>query len=158
MPKFSLPPPNDASNPQNAQTLEKEEVTRHFTSISSTYNEMNYVRAGKRGKYPDIFRRHQYILEMLDGLGGRALEVGCGSGQLLCDLLRRNFKVVGVDLSPGMIQASRSLVAQRLPDRRVDLIMADIEDLCFPNASFDLIIAAGVIEYLPSDQRTLREL
>lgn len=137
------------------EPLDKRGVAEYFSSVASTYNERNYLLAGQGGKYPDIFRRHQYILEMLEGVQGKVLEVGCGSGQMLCDMLKRDFKVVGVDMAPGMIQASRSLVAKHFGGRRVDLVVGDIENLCFRDASFDLIIAAGVIEYLRSDEEAL---
>ena len=138
--------------------LEKDRVAKYFSSVASTYNENNYVLARKRGKYPDIFRRHGYILEMAEGLQGRALEIGCGSGELLCNLLSRNFEVVGVDLTPSMIEASRALVVKRCGGKSVDAAVADIENLPFREESFDLVIAAGVIEYLASDEKALRGL
>jgi ubiquinone/menaquinone biosynthesis C-methylase UbiE len=142
----------------NTDTLEKQEVAKHFSEAASTYNEKNYRLAGKRGKYPDIFRRHQYILEMVHGARGRALEIGCGSGEMLYELMKRNFKVVGIDIAPGMLKASRSLLNERLPGKRAGLLQADIEHLSFPNETFDVIIAAGVIEYLPDDEKLLPEL
>jgi ubiquinone/menaquinone biosynthesis C-methylase UbiE len=141
-----------------SKPLAKEEVAKYFSSLASTYNKNNYVLAGKRGKYPDIFRRHGYILEMMKGLQGRALEIGCGSGELLCSLLKRNFEVVGIDLAQSMIEASRDLVVQRCEGKRVDAAVADIENLPFRAESFDLVIAAGVIEYLASDEKALRGL
>jgi ubiquinone/menaquinone biosynthesis C-methylase UbiE len=135
--------------------LEKDKVTKYFSSVASTYNENNYVLAGKRGKYPDILRRHGYILEMAEGLQGRALEIGCGSGELLCNLLTRNFEVIGVDLTRSMIDASRTLVMKRCGGKTVDVAVADIENLPFCEESFDLVVAAGVIEYLASDEKAL---
>jgi ubiquinone/menaquinone biosynthesis C-methylase UbiE len=135
--------------------LGKDKVVKYFSSLASTYNKNNYVLAGKRSKYPDIFRRHGYILEMVEGLQGRALEIGCGSGELLCNLLKRNFEVVGIDLAPSMIEASRDLVVKRCEGKRVDAAVADIENLPFREESFDLVIAAGVIEYLASDEKAL---
>jgi ubiquinone/menaquinone biosynthesis C-methylase UbiE len=38
----------------------------------------------------------------------------------------------------------------------VDLVVADVESLGFHEAAFDLIIAAGVVEYLDSDDKALR--
>jgi len=138
--------------------LEKDRVAKYFSSVASTYNENNYVLARQRGKYPDIFRRHGYILEMVEGLEGRALEIGCGSGELLCNLLKQNFEVVGIDLTPSMIEASRTLVLKRCDGKRVFAAVADIENLPFCEESFDLIVAAGVIEYLVSDEKALRGL
>jgi ubiquinone/menaquinone biosynthesis C-methylase UbiE len=138
--------------------LEKDRVAKYFSSVAATYNENNYVLAGKRGKYPDIFRRHGYILEMVEDLQGKALEIGCGSGELLCNLLKRNLAVVGIDLTRSMIEASRALVVKRCEGKRVDAAVADIENLPFREESFNLVVVAGVIEYLGSDEKALRGL
>ncbi len=142
----------------HVETLEKDEVAKHFTSLSQAYNRKNYFLAGKRAKYPDIFRRHQYILEMVERLRGRAMDVGCGSGEMLCELLARGFSVVGIDLSTGMVQASRALVAQRVPDRHAQIQVGDVEQLGFADGVFDVVIAAGVIEYLAEDDKALAEI
>jgi SAM-dependent methyltransferase len=119
----------------HVETLEKEEVAKHFSSISQTYNRKNYFLAG-----------------------GRALEVGCGSGEMLCELMARGFSVVGIDLSTGMVQATRALVAQRLPDRHAEIQVGDVEQLGFADGIFDVVIAAGVIEYLAEDEKALAEV
>jgi ubiquinone/menaquinone biosynthesis C-methylase UbiE len=137
--------------------FEKKKVAQYFSSVATTYNENNYVLAGRRGKYADVLRRHSYILEMIQGLNGKALEVGCGTGEMLCALLERNFSVVGLDMAPGMIEASRSRVRERFAGKAVDVVIGDVENLGFGNAEFDLVIAAGVIEYLHSEEKALRD-
>jgi ubiquinone/menaquinone biosynthesis C-methylase UbiE len=138
------------------QPFEKARVAEHFSSVASAYNQNNYVLAAKRAKYPDVLRRHEYILEMIQGLRGTALEVGCGTGEMLCALIKRDFTVVGVDLALGMIEASQARVAERCPGKSVNLLIGDVENLGFRDGTFDLIIAAGVIEYLGSDEQALR--
>jgi ubiquinone/menaquinone biosynthesis C-methylase UbiE len=139
------------------QPFEKKKVAQYFSSVATVYNENNYLLAGRRGKYADVLRRHDYILEMIQGLSGKALEVGCGTGEMLCALLERNFKVFGVDMARGMIEASRSRVKQRLPDKSVELMVGDVENLGLRDGEFDLVIAAGVIEYLDCEQKALRD-
>lgn len=142
---------------EKTKSIQKKEVAEHFSSISGDYREKNYLLAGKRGKYPDIYRRHQYMLEMMEGLQGRALEVGCGSGEMLCELLNRNFEVVGMDIAMGMLKASKALTEEEFSTKKVSLLLGDIENLSFHDQSFDIIIAAGVIEYLDSDKKTFPE-
>jgi ubiquinone/menaquinone biosynthesis C-methylase UbiE len=137
--------------------FEKKKVAQYFSSVATTYNENNYVLAGTRGKYADVLRRHSYILEMIQGLNGKALEVGCGTGEMLCALLERNFEVVGLDMAAGMIEASRSRVKGRFAGKSVDLVVGDVENLGFGHAEFDLVIAAGVIEYLESEEKAIRD-
>jgi len=142
----------------NTETLSKTEVARHFSSISDSYNERNYILAGRRGKYPDIAIRHQYFLEMLEGTSGRVLEVGCGSGQMQYELLKRGYEAVGIDISPGMIKASRGRIKELLPHADPQLMVGDLESLSFPDAAFDIVLAAGVIEYLASDEKSFSEI
>ena len=142
----------------NTQAVAKSVVAEHFSTIAHVYNDRNYVKAGKRDKYPDIAIRHRTFLEMIEGVSGRALEIGCGSGQMLHDLLQRDFEVVGIDIAPGMIASSRALIKRSFPQIEPALMIGDIENLALPDEHFDLVVAAGVIEYLPSDINSFREI
>lgn len=141
----------------NSETVSKNEVAEHFSSLSHVYNERNYQLAGRRAKYPDIAIRHRYFLEMLEGTSGRVLEVGCGSGQMQLDLARRGYEMYGLDIATGMVQATRKLLNEKLPAYKPRLLVGDIEALGFPNNFFDIVLAAGVIEYLRSDDKSFRE-
>jgi SAM-dependent methyltransferase len=61
-------------------------------------------------------------------------------------------------MAEGMIQASRTRIAATYSGDKADLIAGDIESLSFRDSSFDLIIAAGVIEYLETDEKVLHGL
>lgn len=146
----------NAAAPQSSSI--KQHVKEHFSSVSERYHEKNYVAPAARGQYPDILMRHHRILEMVERLEGRALDVGCGSGRLLLDLQRRGFEVTGVDVSSAMIDASRSLLLRAGSSSLPHLSVGDIEKLSFKDASFDLVVAAGVIEYLADDDGALAEI
>lgn len=84
---------------------------------------------------------------------GTALDAGMGPGRLCGELARAGWTVSGVDASAEMVDFARN----RLPDARVRLVQAPIEALPFPDESFDLVTATGVLEY--SDMtRALDEL
>jgi SAM-dependent methyltransferase len=55
---------------------------------------------------------------------GRALDIGCGTGRAFDPLLKRGWRVVGCDLSAGMLEQA----AQKFPEQ-VDLFQADARDL-----------------------------
>jgi ubiquinone/menaquinone biosynthesis C-methylase UbiE len=101
--------------------------------------------------------RQERILEQVDSLtlatGSRVLDAGCGPGLLTSMLAERGFATWAVDTSEAMLERARSRVAGL--EHRSSL--ASIERLCFPEASFDLVCSAGVIEYLPDDAPVLRE-
>ena len=70
------------------------------------------------------------------------LDLGCGTGLSGAAFADYAARLVGVDLSPGMLAKARAL---SLYD---ELIVADIEDLPASVAGFDLVIAADVLVYV----------
>ena len=81
----------------------------------------------------------------------RALDVGCGSGELVCDLARCGLRTLGVDFSPEMI----ALCEQKAEAEGVEgaeFIAASIFDTQLETGAYDLIVANGFIEYIsPED-------
>jgi SAM-dependent methyltransferase len=82
--------------------------------------------------------------------GVRLLDAGCGSGRTL-DELARYGRVSGIDLSVDAVAAAR----RRGHD---DVHVARVEDLPFPDATFDVVTCLDVIEHTPDDRVTLAEL
>jgi ubiquinone/menaquinone biosynthesis C-methylase UbiE/catechol 2,3-dioxygenase-like lactoylglutathione lyase family enzyme len=82
---------------------------------------------------------------------GALLEVGVGSGRLLARLAERGWEVVGIDAAPRMLELAR----ERVPGARLEV--ARVEELPFEDASFDAVVAIGVLEYSELEA-SLREL
>jgi ubiquinone/menaquinone biosynthesis C-methylase UbiE len=84
--------------------------------------------------------------------GDRVLDAGVGTGFAAIAAAKRagpNGCVVGVDISPGMLQQARAAVeAEQL--RSVELLQADACDLRdLPSHAFDAIICAAALLYMP---------
>jgi ubiquinone/menaquinone biosynthesis C-methylase UbiE len=79
--------------------------------------------------------------------GGDLLDVGCGPGMMVQDLLQRrsgDFHITAVDSFFGMVEACR----QRIGDNGGAFsLVASVEALPFKHASFDVVLAMGVLEY-----------
>lgn len=84
---------------------------------------------------------------------GRALDLGCGTGQLL----RRAAQMMPGCLLVGVDPAGQMLVraARNAPSAR--LIRAEAAALPFPSASFDLITCTATLRHWPDLQAGLRE-
>ncbi len=90
----------------------------------------------------------------------RLLDVGCGPGGIALKLARRapNLQVTGVDRSAAMIlRARRAAEAQGLSGQ-TSFLKADGTHLCFPDASFDLVISNSVLHHLADPVQMLREM
>jgi SAM-dependent methyltransferase len=86
---------------------------------------------------------------------GRVLEVGIGTGRNIA-LYAADVDLVGVDLSPAMLDLSRQRAATL--GRAVDLRVADAERLDFPNASFDTVVSTLVLCTIPDPARAVAEV
>jgi ubiquinone/menaquinone biosynthesis C-methylase UbiE len=133
----------------------KETSRRYFDEKVEAYADESYVKI--KEKYPTLYIRHKYIIDMIEENEGLALDVGCGPGVMLIDLTKKGYDTIGVDISKGMIEKARR-ISLKHEINASGLIVADIENLPFKNGVFDLIVCAGVIEYLDSDQKALTEI
>jgi cyclopropane fatty-acyl-phospholipid synthase-like methyltransferase len=87
---------------------------------------------------------------VLDGLDvsprWRVLEIGCGVGRLLRPLAGRVARVVGVDVSAGMLDRARDY-CEGLPNVELELTDGSLDFL--PDAAFDFVFSHIVFQHLP---------
>lgn len=88
---------------------------------------------------------------------GRVLEVGVGTGLALADY-GRHLEVIGIDLSPEMLDKARERVAVEGLSHVTGLHEMDAADLKFPDDSFDITTAMFVMTVVPEPERVMREL
>lgn len=84
-----------------------------------------------------------------DLTGRRILDAGCGTGMLAIEAARRGAEVVGIDVSPQLIEIGK----QRLPDdvkQRISLFAGDMLDPAY--GQFDHIVSMDVLIHYESDQ------
>ncbi len=100
-------------------------------------------------------RRLHWLASMLGPEpAGRILEVGYGSGVFQYELASRGRLSVGLDLHPFGARVRRQLAAGGVTSR---LACGDAGRLPFAGASFDRVVIASVLEFVPDPARCLRE-
>jgi SAM-dependent methyltransferase len=90
--------------------------------------------------------------------GTRVLEVGCGPGKLLADMVRAGYTCAAVDRSPAMVAAARDeLRRQGLASHETPVSLGDIQHLPFLGESFDTVVSTFPTEYI-YEPAALREV
>lgn len=87
------------------------------------------------------------------------LDVGCGTGINLIEIARALGpckQLVGVDLSPGMLDVARRKAAAAGLD--ASFSVGDAESLDLPDASFDLVVCNSAYHWFPDRARAIAEL
>jgi len=89
--------------------------------------------------------------------GGRVLEVGVGTGLSLPDYASP-LELVGIDLSPDMLEKARERVAEEGLDHVTGLHEMDAGNLAFADGTFDVVVAMFVMTVVPDPEQVMREL
>jgi ubiquinone/menaquinone biosynthesis C-methylase UbiE len=89
---------------------------------------------------------------------GHALELGCGTGFFLLNLMQAGVATRGsvTDLSPGMVQTALGNAGRLGLD--VDGRVADAERIPYDDATFDLVVGHAVLHHIPDVELALREV
>lgn len=94
--------------------------------------------------------------EAANRIGGRILEAGLGTGISL-PLYRSDCRLTGIDLSPSMLDKARKRVQRFGLTNVEDIAVMDVEDLRYPDESFDVVIAQYVVTAVPDPEKALDE-
>lgn len=120
------------------------------------------VYSNYAGVYDQIFgkifheSRESAVRRLNVTSGERILEVGVGTG-LSLPLYPRHCKVVGIDLSAGMLEKARERTrTHRLEN--VELLRMDAGRMEFQDDSFDTVMAAYVVTAVPDYRKVITEM
>jgi ubiquinone/menaquinone biosynthesis C-methylase UbiE len=130
------------------QMLTKQEIRAKYDAIAGAYDRIEAIAEwlGVRA-----LRR-----EAFGSARGRVLEVAVGTGKNLPCYPPQVEEIVGVDLSPAMLEVARRRAAKL--GMEVELMEADAEALPFPDASFDTVASSLSTCTFPVPVRALREM
>lgn len=123
--------------------------------VKSAYRRWAPVYDNTFGRVSTEGRKH--AVQMINKRKGRVLEVGVGTGLSLSEY-SAHLEVVGIDLSPEMLDKARERVASERLHHVTGLHEMDAGDLKFPDGSFDTVVAMYVMTVVPEPEKVMREL
>jgi ubiquinone/menaquinone biosynthesis C-methylase UbiE len=93
-------------------------------------------------------------------LGEQVLDIACGTGLVSFEASRavsRSGHVLGIDLSERMVDAAEQR-AQEMKLSNCSFSRMDAETLALPDASFDVVLCALGLMYMPDPEKAVREM
>lgn len=133
----------------------KQQVARMFDSISGKYDFLNhFLSLGI-----DIRWRRKAIALLKDLQPKAILDVATGTGDFAVEALSlQPSKIIGVDISEGMLDVGRQKMKARQLDGIIELRSGDSEKLPFEDNFFDAVIVAFGVRNFEDLERGLSEM
>lgn len=125
--------------------MNKQEIIRFFDRLAPQWD-------------AEMVRSDDVIDTILDNAqvrpGAVVLDVGCGTGVLIPDYLKRNAaSVTGVDISPEMVRIAR----EKFQQENVRFLNGDVEELdC--GETYDVIMVYNAFPHFPDPERLIATL
>ena len=117
----------------------KEQVAKMFNNISHKYDLLNHLLS----LGIDIQWRKKAIKQLKSIQPKSILDVATGTGDFAIQSLSLNpEKVIGVDISDGMLRVGKEKIANKKLDHVISLENGDSENLRFSDNNFDAVIVA----------------
>lgn len=122
------------------RALTHDRLAEQYENISSPY---------------DLYRRLDMLInEFLAGedlTGKHVLDAGCGTGRGTERLSARGARVTSVDIGPNLVNITRARYA-------CQPLLASVDELPFPDDTFDVVFSTEVIEHTPDPLASAREM
>lgn len=128
------------------------EARKNYNILAESYHK---IRTNKKtnGWFYNEWLEMPTTLKLLGKVKGKTiLDMGCGTGLYTRILKRRGAKVCGIDISEGMLTIAR----REVPG--VEFVHGTAEKLPYKNKSFDIVLAALMMEYFSSWDKVLEEV
>ncbi|WP_160690370.1 class I SAM-dependent methyltransferase [Clostridium sp. C2-6-12] len=125
---------------------EKEKSINHFNSTAKEYDN------SFDGKFVKVM--YEPLLEEIkENSEGKLLDVGCGTGNILCKLVNGKRELFGIDLSENMVKECK----KRMEDN-AEIKVADAEHMPYKDNFFDVLICNASFHHYPHPEEVLKEM
>jgi demethylmenaquinone methyltransferase/2-methoxy-6-polyprenyl-1,4-benzoquinol methylase len=133
----------------------KDQVKTMFNNIAPRYDFLNHVLS----LGIDILWRKKAVRLIKKFKPQNVLDIATGTADFAIENLNSGAKkVVGLDISEGMLNVGKAKIKQKKVDDRIELVLGDSENLPFPDASFDAITVGFGVRNFENLEKGLFEM
>ncbi|MCK5743464.1 MAG: bifunctional demethylmenaquinone methyltransferase/2-methoxy-6-polyprenyl-1,4-benzoquinol methylase UbiE, partial [Caldisericia bacterium] len=139
-----------------ARIPEKNVISKKFDKIASKYDITNKIISFGC----DIIWRKR-LINLLDiNEKTKMIDLACGTGDIPIQIVKRhkNIKIIGGDLSSGMLEIAKIKSSKAGFEERISWIKTDIQDMQFEDSSFDIITMVFGLRNLPDMEKGISEI
>ena len=148
---------HDSIVPIKSSSLsKKQQVAEMFNHIAARYDFLNHFLSGGVDRY----WRRRAIQELKPIQPKTILDVATGTGDLALMMARqlKPGKIIGIDISTGMLELGKQKIARLKFTEIVELREGDGEAMNFPTDSFDAITVAFGVRNFQNLEKGLQEM
>lgn len=140
---------------KDKQGSKKEQVATMFDNISGKYDFLNhFLSLGI-----DIAWRKKAIRQLKADHPKLILDIATGTGDFAVEALTLNpDKVIGVDISEGMLKVGREKIRKKKLEDKIELQHGDSESLKFESNKFDAVIVSFGVRNFENLEKGLADM
>ena len=140
---------------KNSSLGKKEQVAQMFDNISGNYDGLNRVISFGI----DVSWRKKVLQLVANTHPKTILDIATGTGDLAILMTKTNAeKIIGLDISAGMLDVGRKKIEDRKLSDKIEMILADSENMPFEDNTFDAITVAFGVRNFENLEKGLSEI
>jgi len=140
---------------KDSELGKKEQVAQMFDTISGNYDGLNRVISFGI----DIKWRKKVLKLVSDKNPKTVLDIATGTGDLAILMTNTSAeKIIGLDISAGMLDVGRKKIEAKNLSDKIEMILADSENMPFEDNTFDAITVAFGVRNFENLEKGLAEI
>ncbi len=140
---------------KDSELGKKEQVAQMFDTISGNYDGLNRVISFGI----DVKWRKKVLQLVSDKNPKTVLDIATGTGDLAILMTNTTAeKIIGLDISAGMLEVGRNKIKSKNLSDKIEMILADSENMPFEDNTFDAITVAFGVRNFENLEKGLAEI
>ena len=121
------------------------EVKEQYNTIAADWDKTRVLSSGIKMKQIKRIKKSDKVLDL-----------GCGNGLVVGDILKQGAKYYGIDISSGLIKIAKKKYAAEVKKKIVEFKVGDAtKKLPYKNNYFDHVLSFAVLHHIPGVEKRL---